>query len=85
VLNSRISSGLMCSVALAAAVVAGTPSAYAAGRSGAAPQDMGTTPAATTMTVSIILKLQNAAELDAFIAASVDPSSNRYHKFLSVN
>jgi kumamolisin len=46
---------------------------------------MGTTPDATNMTVSIILKLQNAAELDAFIAASVDPTSNRYHKFLSVN
>lgn len=84
-LNSRISNGLMCSVALAATIVAGTSAAYATGHSGVAPQDMGATPAATTMTVSIILKLQNADELDAFIAASVDPRSNRYHKFLNVN
>ncbi len=45
---------------------------------------MGATPDATTMTVSIVLKLQNADDLDGLIAASVTPGSRQYHKFLSV-
>ena len=84
-INQRIPKFVLSSIALAAAIVAGTPAAYAMGRPGAAPQDMGATPDATPITVSIILKLQNAEDLDAFIAASVDPGSNRYHKFLNVN
>lgn len=83
-LNKRISGSVMRSIALAAAIVAGTSSAYGHGHPGAT-QDLGTTADATQMTVSIILKLQNAADLDAFIADSVDPRSNRYHKFLNVN
>jgi subtilase family serine protease len=74
----------MRAVALAAAVVAAAPFAEARRPSTVAPQDMGATPDATTMTVSIILKLQNAEELDEFIAASVDPRSRQYHHFLNV-
>ncbi|MDE2298245.1 MAG: S8/S53 family peptidase, partial [Burkholderiales bacterium] len=37
-----------------------------------------------TETVSLILKVRNAEQLDEFIAASVDPESGRYHQFLSV-
>lgn len=81
--NQRISRVLLSSIAFAA-VVAGASSSYASGRHGAVPQDMGTTADATPVSVSIILKLQNGEDLDEFIAASVDPDSNRYHKFLSV-
>lgn len=69
--------------ALCAAMVAGAAPAALAGRPGAAPQDLGATAADATQTVSIILKLRHADELDAFIAATVDPDSPLYHRFLT--
>ena len=47
-------------------------------------QDMGATPATQTHSISIILQLRNMDNLNAFIAATTDPSSSRYHQFLSV-
>ncbi|MDP9107715.1 MAG: S53 family peptidase [Pseudomonadota bacterium] len=64
--------------------MAAAPAVLARARPDVAVQDMGTTPDATPITVSIILKLQNAEDLDEFIARSVDPDSERYHRFLSV-
>ena len=69
--------------ALCAVIVAGAAPAALAGRSGAAPLDLGATAADATQTVSIILKLRRADELDAFIAATVDPDSPLYHRFLT--
>ena len=69
-------------LALAAATVglgvaqAGTPAI--------APLDLGATAAATTETVSIVLKLRHPEQLDAYIAATVDPRSPSYHRFLTV-
>lgn len=83
-INRKISSVFLCSIALAAAAIAGAPSANAHGRPDFAPQDLGVTPDATMITISIVLKLQNANELDVFIAASVDPGNRLYHKFLNV-
>ncbi|MDE2276355.1 MAG: hypothetical protein KGK09_08670, partial [Burkholderiales bacterium] len=73
---------LVKAVALAAALAAS--SLALAERPGAAPQDMGATPAATTMTVSIVLKVRDPEALDEFIADTVNPDSGRYHRFLSV-
>ena len=73
---------LSSTLALAAATIgldvarAGTPAI--------APQDLGATAAATTETVSIVLKLRHPEQLDAYIAATVDPRSPSYHRFLSV-
>ncbi len=71
-------------VAFAAAAVfslnsqAGTPPKYA-------PQDMGPAAASAAQTVSIVLKVQHPDQLDDYIAASVNPRSPLYHRFLSVN
>jgi len=78
----RIPGVLLSAVALAAAMA--TSSAADAAQPTIAPQDMGATPDATVLTVSIVLKLQNADELDEFIAGTIDPYSWRYHRFLSV-
>ncbi|MDE2565480.1 MAG: S8 family serine peptidase [Burkholderiales bacterium] len=72
----------MTAVALAA-TLALAPAARAE-RPAPAPQDMGATPAATTMTVSIVLKVRDPEALDEFIADTVNPDSGRYHRFLSV-
>lgn len=82
--NHRLSNFLLSSVALAIATIGVTPAAQARARPDAVMQDLGTTPDATPITISIILKLQNADNLDEFIAATVDPDSKRYHKFLNV-
>lgn len=74
---------LMQAAACALIVATAAPAALA-GRSGAAPQDLGATAADATQTVSIVLKLRHADELDAYIAATVDPDSPLYHRFLSV-
>lgn len=51
----------------------------------ATPQDMGATAGATTQTISIVLKLHNVDHLEKFIAESVNPDSEHYHRFLSVD
>jgi kumamolisin len=71
-------------VAFAAAAVfslnaqAGTPPKFQ-------PQDMGPAAASAAQTVSIILKVQHPDQLDDYIAATVNPRSRLYHRFLSVN
>ena len=75
---------LVGTMALAAATVGHAPAALA-GTPVIAPQDLGATAPATTETVSIILKLRNPGLLDDFIAASVNPQSPLYHRFLSVD
>lgn len=77
-LTRVIQASLLAYAALASA------SAALAGRPSVAPLDMGLTAADTPQTVSIVLKLRNAEELDEFIADSVNPENERYHKFLSV-
>lgn len=74
----------LISAALCALIVAAAPAALAA-RPAATAQDLGATAADATQTVSIVLKLRHADELDAFIADTVDPDSPRYHRFLSVD
>ena len=71
-------------VAFAAAAVfslsvqAGTPPKFQ-------PQDMGPAAASAAQTVSIVLKVQHQEQLDDYIAATVDPRSRLYHRFLNVN
>ncbi|PRC90905.1 S53 family peptidase [Solimicrobium silvestre] len=48
-------------------------------------QDLGATAPTQTQTVSIVLQLRNVDHLTDFIAATVNPNSNRYHQFLSVD
>jgi subtilase family serine protease len=49
------------------------------------PLDQGAAVASTTLTVSIVLKVRNPEELDKFIASTVNPRSEQYHRFLSVD
>jgi subtilase family serine protease len=58
--------------------------AIAAGRPMRQPLDMGATAAAQTQTISIVLKLRNVAQLEQFVAATVNPDSGQYGQFLSV-
>lgn len=76
--------GLMQAALCALIVAAAVPPALAA-KPSAAPMDLGTTAADATQTISIVLKLRHADELDAFIAATVDPDSPLYHRFLSTD
>ena len=71
------------SAVLGATVVVALPAAVAAVPV-IAPLDLGATAPTVTETVSLILKVRNAEQLDQFIAASVDPESRLYHRFLSV-
>ena len=75
---------LICSVAFAAAALAAAPLVQAKEHHKANETSIGLTPDATPISVSIILKLRNASELDEFIAGSVNPDRESYHKFLSV-
>lgn len=50
-----------------------------------APQDMGPSAASDAQTVSIVLKVQHPDLLDNYIAATINPRSPLYHRFLSVN
>ncbi len=47
-------------------------------------QDLGATSSSATQTVSIVLQLRNQDALTSFISETVDPTSPRYHQFLSV-
>src|SRR5487761_2547549 len=72
------------SAVLGATVMVALPAAMAAVPV-IAPLDLGATAPTVTETVSLILKIRNAEQLDEFIAASVDPESGQYHRFLSVD
>ena len=47
--------------------------------------DLGPSPAAETITVSLVLKVKHPDALEAFVAATQEPGSAAYHRFLSVN
>jgi subtilase family serine protease len=47
-------------------------------------QDVGATPAAETVTASLILKVRNLDALETFVALSQEPALPTFHKFLSV-
>lgn len=49
-----------------------------------AAQDLGPTPAAETITVSLILKVKQLESLENFVALSQEPGLATYHRFLSV-
>ena len=72
---------LVSAVSLASGLLAGN--AIAATEYVAA-QDMGAAAPVQTQTISIILQLRHVHELQEFIAASVNPNSDQYHQFLSV-
>jgi subtilase family serine protease len=50
----------------------------------AASGDLGPTAPTETITVSLVLKVKNPDALEAFVAATQDPSSPTFHRFLSV-
>ena len=79
---SRTLGTALNATALGLSIVLMAPASHAAS-SAAAPQDMGVSAAATSFTVSIILKVRDPEDLDEFIANSVDPESPRYHRFLT--
>ncbi len=68
--------------ALAAALTCSVGAAQAAG-SAVQPQDLGATPGATQLTVSIVLKIQNINQLEQYVAGTVSPGSPFYQQFLS--
>jgi len=76
----------LCSFARLAVALAVSGAAYASPLQlpNAAPRDGGATAAATPMTVSIVLKVQNPAALDLFIAGTVTPGSPNFRQFLNV-
>lgn len=83
-MSIRQPSGLSHLAAAVAALLIGSAAQAAPTlRPAAAPRDLGVTAAEATQTVSIVLKLRHAEELDAFIAETVDPDSPRYHRFLT--
>lgn len=45
--------------------------------------DLGPTAATDTITVSLVLKVKHPEQLEAFVAATQEPGSPAYHKFLS--
>ena len=47
--------------------------------------DLGPTAATKTVTASLVLKVRNPDALEAYVAATQDPYSWQYHRFLSVN
>lgn len=47
--------------------------------------DLGPTAATQTVTASLILKVRDPAALEQLVAATQDPYSGQYHRFLSVN
>ena len=48
-------------------------------------QDLGPTAAAETVSASLVLKVRHPEELEAFVESTQDPSSYRYHRFLSLD
>jgi kumamolisin len=46
--------------------------------------DAGATPASETVTASLVLKVKNANELEQFVAATSDPTSPAYRRFMSL-
>src|SRR5512140_344094 len=77
-LSSALSSALVAMAALCA------PSVATAAPTLRHAQDLGATPAAQTVTASLVLKVRNPAALEAFVAQTQEPGPN-YHRFLSVN
>ncbi|HXA46213.1 MAG TPA: protease pro-enzyme activation domain-containing protein, partial [Burkholderiaceae bacterium] len=69
--------------ALTYAVSSSMMQAGAATPSLAQPQDLGPTSATATQTVSIVLKIQNQAQLEQYVAGTVDPFSDNYQQFLT--
>jgi kumamolisin len=70
--------------AVALAAIAFSYSAFAGKPSKFQPQDMGPAAASAAQTVSIVLKVQHSDLLDDYVAATVNPRSPLYHRFLSV-
>ncbi|HEY0480822.1 MAG TPA: S53 family peptidase [Kofleriaceae bacterium] len=62
----------------------GAPAAALAGPSLPAATDLGPTPAAATITASLVLKVKHPEALEAFVALSQEPGLPTYHRFLSV-
>jgi kumamolisin len=77
----RTASSLIASSVTALALGA-APAAIAAPLAPAA-TDLGPTPAADTITVSLVLKVKHPEALEAFVTLSQEPLSPTYHHFLS--
>jgi len=75
------------SFALSAAVLLSSATTHAGLliANGEVAQDVGPSPAADTISASIILKVRNPDLLDAFVALSQEPLLPTYHRFLSVD
>lgn len=71
---------------LALALVATLCGSSVASADGLAPgaTDLGPTPAAQTITVSLVLKVRHPDALEDFVASTQDPGSSNFHRFLSV-
>jgi subtilase family serine protease len=77
----RAASSLIAS-SVAALALGASPSASGAPL-GPSATDLGPTPAATTITVSLVLKVKNLDALETFVAQSQEPQSPAFHHFLS--
>ena len=80
----RIAGLLAASSALAAVTTLLAPSSAVAAPTLPAATDLGPTPAAETITVSLVLKVKNPDALERFVALSQEPGLPSYHRFLSV-
>lgn len=78
-----VTRSLATSLYVAAATLL-APSAATAAPTLSAAQDLGPSPAAETITVSLVLKVKNIDALERFVAQSQEPGSSAYHRFLSV-
>ncbi|HEX3766227.1 MAG TPA: S53 family serine peptidase [Kofleriaceae bacterium] len=81
---TRSLSRTLLASSVAAVALGAAPSAIGAPLVAAA-TDLGPTPAADTVTVSLVLKIQHPEALEAFVALSQEPLLPTYHRFLSVN
>lgn len=78
-ISSALSSAFVALTALCA------PSVATAAPTVRHAQDLGATPAAQTVTASLVLKVRNPDALETFVALSQEPGLPSYHRFLSVN
>jgi kumamolisin len=80
--SSPIASAVVAAATLCPPPVSATPSPPATAPSSGG--DLGPTAATQTITVSLVLKVKHPEALEAFVAATQDPGSSSFHRFLSV-
>ena len=79
----RLTSSFIASSLAGALAALGAPSAASAAPGLVAATDLGPSPAAETITVSLVLKVKHPELLETFVALTQEPGLPSYHRFLS--